>query len=57
MNKHFFDNRWPKDSAGRVFQTIDPMGIVNQTGYDNANRTTQTIEDYSTSHITLNRLT
>lgn len=33
------------DDAGRPYQSTDPMGIINQTGFDNANRTTSTIED------------
>jgi hypothetical protein len=37
------------DGAGRVYQTIDPMGIVAQNSYDNTGRTTQTIEAYATS--------
>jgi len=33
------------DEAGHVYHSTDPKGIVNQQGYDNASRTTQTIED------------
>jgi RHS repeat-associated protein len=33
------------DQAGRVYQTTDPNGIINQPSYDNASRTIQTIED------------
>ncbi len=43
------------DEASRVYQMTDPKSIVNQIGYDNASRTTQTIEDYGTGK--LNRTT
>jgi RHS repeat-associated protein len=43
------------DDAGRVYQTIDPAGVVNQTGYDAAARTTQTLEDVGSGR--LNRTT
>jgi RHS repeat-associated protein len=33
------------DLAGRIYQTSNPKSIVDQMGYDNASRTTQTIED------------
>jgi RHS repeat-associated protein len=37
------------DDAGRAYQVTDPMGYVAQTSYDNANRTTQTVEAYGSS--------
>ncbi len=33
------------DDAGRMYQTTDAKGIINQTGFDNASRIIQTIED------------
>lgn len=43
-------------NSGRMTSTTDPAGIVNQTTFDAAGRTTQTIEDFATSGH-LNRTT
>ena len=40
--------------AGRIYQVTDPKGIINQTTYDNANRTTQTVADTSGLAQTVN---
>src|SRR5579871_3413123 len=45
------------DSAGRVYETTDPAGIVMQTLYDAAGRRTQVTEDYGTASSNLNRIT
>ena len=36
------------DAAGRVQAVTDPLGLVTQTSYDALDRTTQTIQDYTT---------
>jgi RHS repeat-associated protein len=43
------------NEAGQPSQITDPMGYVTQTTYDNAQRKTQTVEDYGTG--LLNRTT
>ena len=37
------------DDAGRAYQSTDPNGVTNQTNFDNANRTSATIEALGTA--------
>jgi RHS repeat-associated protein len=39
------------DDAGRLWKTVDPAGIENHTAFDDAGRTTQTIEAYDSGSM------